>query len=96
MKNKNINVDEWNIYIFHIFFLSLSKSCLYIENIYLSIIKYENQFINDFIINLDTLEINIPLNIVKKNIFKIILESENYKEKFKIIKFKYNFYGKTK
>ena len=85
------------IFIFFIsFVLSLSKSSLYIENIYLSNIKYENQFINDFIINLDISEINIPLNIVKKNIFKIILESENYKEKFKTIKFKCNFYGKTK
>ena len=74
---------------------SLNNIPLYIDNIYLSNIKFKEKFINDFIINLDIQGKNIPQNIITYNIFKIILESENIKEKEIKIIFECNFFGPT-
>ena len=74
---------------------SLNNIPLYIENIYLSNIKFNENFINDFIINLDLQGKNIPKNIISYNVFKIILESENIKEKEKKVIFECNFFGPT-
>ena len=74
---------------------SLNYISLYIKNIYLSNIQLDEKFINDFIINLDIEGTKIPKNIIIYNIFKIILESENPKEKEKKIIFECNFWGPT-
>jgi len=74
---------------------SLNTIPLYIENIYLSNIKFDEKFINDFVINIDIEGRKIPKNIIIYNIFKIILESENIKEKDKTIIFECNFFGPT-
>ncbi len=74
-------------------YTSLNNSTLYVENIYLSNIKFNEKFINDFIIILDILGKNNPENIIVYNIFQIILESENMKEKDKKIIFECNFFG---
>lgn len=68
-------------------------STIYIKNIYLSNIQLDENSINDFIINLDIEGEKIPKNIITYNIFKIILESENPKEKGKKIIFECNFWG---
>lgn len=78
-----------------VFCTSLNNIPLYIENIYLSNIKFNEKFINDFVIILDIKGKNIPKNIITYNVFKIILESENIKEKERKIIFECNFFGPT-